>query len=294
MGDPGDREARRRDGPGGTGGGRAWPVLNDGHVHFHGCFDPDRFFDAAEANFERARHKHALPAESVRCLWFTESGGDRFFRAWAEGAAAPRPQRWSLRPAVDGISLLASREGGPEIVVVAGRQVRSGEGLEVLALGTEREFPDGLSFETALGRVTDSDAVAVVPWGFGKWSLGRGRLVARAVAAGAPGRVFLGDNGGRLERSFEPRLFDVARRRGIAVLPGSDPLPFPREVDRAATYGFVLTVAVDAARPGESLRGALGALRDAPPVFGRRSGILPFVRNQVAMQLRRPRGGPRP
>ena len=291
TGDPGLADARSERGAAGAHESPLVPALNDGHVHFHGCFDPDRFLDAAETAFERARRQRALPAKTVRCLWLTESRGDGFFEAWSAGTGPALPRRWSLGPGADGISLVASREGGAGIVVVAGRQVRSREGLEVLALGTAREFPDDLPFGEALDRVADSDAVAVVPWGFGKWWSGRGRLVAHAVETGIPGRIFLGDNGGRLEGASPPRLFDMARRRGIAVLPGTDPLPFPREVERVATYGFVLDAEVDPRRPGASLRRALAALRADPAVFGRRTELLPFVRAQVAMQLRRRGGG---
>lgn len=279
--------------PQGGGGDRVVPILNDGHVHFHGCFDLDRFFGTAHANFERAIRRRALPADSLRCLWLTENRSDHFFRAWIAGEASGTRRGWRFTAGADSESLVARHDEGPAILVMPGRQVRSREGLEVLALGTARDFADGLPFETALREVMDSEAVAVVPWGFGKWWLRRGALVARALELGSPGRLFLGDNGGRLAPSLRPRLFAIARRHGIAVLPGSDPLPFPREVERVASYGFVLEAAVDPARPGESLRQALRTVVEDPPTFGSRAGLLPFVRSQLAMQRRSSEGGRR-
>ena len=97
----------------------------------------------------------------------------------------------------------------------------------------------------------------------------------------------LGDNGGRLRHGRRPPLFERAERRGIRVLPGSDPLPFPHHQVRAGSYGVRLAATLDAARPGRDLYRALvdETVEWAP--FGQREGLLPFLRNQVAMQFRK-------
>jgi hypothetical protein len=163
--------------------------------------------------------------------------------------------------------------------------VRSREGLEVLALATREEFPDGLPFSDALTRVRWSGAVTVLPWGFGKWWLYRGALVEGAIRRTAGPGLFLGDQAGRPQSAVRPRLFREAEARGIPVLPGTDPLPLPEHATRAGSYGFVLERG-----SAEGLKEALGSLSSQPRTFGRRASLAGFCRDQLALRLgpRRP------
>ena len=97
-------------------------------------------------------------------------------------------------------------------------------------------------------------------------------------------RFFLGDNGGRPRVASAPRLFRLAEERGIAVLPGSDPLPFPGQVRKVGGYGFVLTGDVVPERPAAGLKRILAGLTQSPPSFGRRESLPGFVRSQLGMQ----------
>jgi hypothetical protein len=127
--------------------------------------------------------------------------------------------------------------------------------------------------------------VAVVPWGFSKWWFGRGRLLDRTLQS-PPAAFHLGDNGGRLATACEPRHFRAARERGLAVLPGSDPLPLPGDGDKVARYGFVLDPAPAAGSAAGAIKGALRGMGGSPRPFGRREGLMRFCRGQLAMQLR--------
>jgi hypothetical protein len=126
-----------------------------------------------------------------------------------------------------------------------------------------------------------------VPWGFGKWWLGRARLLASTIATGAPGELFLGDNGGRWRRARRPRLFGRAEARRLAVLPGSDPLPFPAQVQRAGGYGFRLFGALDLEQPWVWLRARLLEHGFCPEPYGTRTPLHRFLRHQLLMQVRR-------
>jgi hypothetical protein len=125
----------------------------------------------------------------------------------------------------------------------------------------------------------------VLPWGVGKWLGARGTVVARVLADPKWRRVFLGDNGNRLELGPEPAQFKLARRAGRAVLPGSDPLPLPGEEVRVGAYGFAVDVALDPLRPAAAL---LARLANGSPyvVFGRREPLTRFVGNQLALKLK--------
>jgi hypothetical protein len=217
----------------------------------------------------------------------TETARDDAFAAFAARAGGAARDGWSFRATAEAESLLACRDGGAVLGLVAGRQIVTAEGLEVQALGTMVTFPDGEGLDATLDRVRAAGAVAVLPWGFGKWSGRRGALVEARIREGGAGDLFLGDNGGRLAAGPRPRLLDLAESRGLVVLPGSDPLPIPGQERRVASFGFVLDGPVDADRPAESLKAGLRGLAASPRAYGRATGLAPFVRNQIFMQLRK-------
>jgi hypothetical protein len=246
-------------------------ALVDSHVHFYGCYDRERFFDAAAANFSAAEQHLGLPPGGCWSLWLTETHDDDYFRTFAEGSDAGA--RWRVETTLEPIALEATREDGARILIVAGRQIETRERLEVLALGTAARFPRGMSLDQALRATVEADAVAVVPWGFGKWWFGRSRLLDRTLQS-PPGAFHLGDSGGRPAAAYEPRHFRAARKRGLAVLPGSDPLPLPEDNDKVARYGFVLDPAPDTGSPAGALKGAMRRTSPSRRPKGRSEGIV--------------------
>lgn len=267
-------------------------VIADAHVHFYDCFDLTAFLDSAAASFRDGARQLSLPAETPGVLLLTERAQEDYFRLWSAGDVAAA-DRWSLQRTDEECSLVARRSDGAELYLVAGSQIATGDGLEVLALATTREFPDGRSFRETLDSVLESGAMTVLPWGFGKWSLERGARVADAIDAASPDALFLGDNANRLRWGSRPKLFDVASDRGFRILPGSDPLPFARHTHRAGSYGFAVPAALDGARPAESLREGLRERDTQPPVYGRLEGLTQFFVNQLALQWRKRTGAGR-
>ncbi|HWW19821.1 MAG TPA: hypothetical protein VNZ06_03365, partial [Steroidobacteraceae bacterium] len=146
--------------------------------------------------------------------------------------------------------------------------------------------PDGLAMRPTLERVAASGAFPVIPWGFGKWWLRRGELVRRQLTLFAPQSLALGDNGGRLANAPRPTLFQRAEQQGFAVLPGTDPFPFPGQEARVGSYGFVLENWHRSDQPVEELLQRLRALSGTPRCFGRLTNPLRFAISQVRMQVR--------
>ena len=288
-------------------------LLVDGHVHLHRAHGLKAFLDRAAANLQAAAKLHAAanlytvgdphaagdlyaaagphaaenasPAQGV--LLFTEGAGvDRFgeLARW-KGQPLPHAEGWRVEATEEDASLVLHSDGGASLLLVAGRQIRTAPGLEVLAPCTRQRFPDGEGFHETLAQVRAAGGPPVIPWGFGKWWGARGWMVRTAMEAAEPGSLLLGDNGGRPRRAGVPTLVRVARRRGIPVLAGTDPLPFPSEVRRVGGYGSVLTCPdLDPAHPAEAIRRALA---DAPPVlptFGRRAGLPRFLWTQARMR----------
>ncbi|MGH7629351.1 MAG: hypothetical protein ACREOF_08160 [Gemmatimonadales bacterium] len=268
--------------------GRDRVCLVDSHVHFHRCFDPTRFLSAALANLRAAAAESGVPGPVAGFLMLTESAGESAFRRFQAGALVP-DQPWKLRPTGEERSLVAGSDTPDVVTLVAGRQIVTRDRLEVLALGTLDELPDGLPFGETVARVKKSGAVAVIPWGFGKWWFRRGRLVGELVRTKGD-TLFLGDNGGRLRYAPRPRLFADAARHGVYVLPGSDPLPFPSQNTRAGSFGCFIEGPLNDDRPAESLLALLGELTHQPRAFGRAEGLTRFAVSQIRMQLRKRRG----
>jgi hypothetical protein len=259
-------------------------ILVDAHVHLHPCFDGTLFLNAAAANFRRGAAQVGIPGPYAGCLLLTEMGEERRFQSLRSGERGG--VSWEIQPTEEDCSLVAQRITGERLFLIAGRQIATADGIEVLALGRDAEIPDGLELGETLDRVRDGGALPVLPWGFGKWWLHRGSLVEEMFRRRGGAEVFLGDNGGRLAMSGPPRLFRESRAQGVPVLPGSDPLPLPEHCIRAGSYGFVLSGPLDEAHPAACILRAIRRLKGQPRVFGRRAGLPSFLHDQAALRRR--------
>ena len=222
-------------------------------------------------------------------LLFTEGAREHAFSDLQAGRLAP--PGWTLAPTAEDRALLATRPGRMPLILIAGRQIVTAEGLEVLALGAPGPFEDGRPLGESVAAVRAAGGLPVLPWGFGKWWGGRGRALDRFLVAalGVEDRpaLFLGDTANRPAGLPPPAQFGRAAARGIPVLPGSDPLPLPGGAATAGSYGFVLDGRIERDRPAAGLQALLEGLERAPAVFGRLCGPGTFARRQVAMQWRK-------
>ena len=276
-------------------------VLIDAHVHFHECFAPAAFLESARWNFELVARRHGWKAP-VGVLMMTESEGVDWFgrlsRQAAGGGDGPQVPlgAWTVEPTADA-GALAAVSGNRRLLIVAGRQVVVREGLEVLMLGTTATPADGRPLAEVLAEGARLGALRMIPWGAGKWLFHRGRLLREVMAnQRSLDGFFLGDGAGRPFFWPTPSHFREAARRGIRVLGGTDPLPFPSQGGRAGSFGFRLEGAVDLSRPLESIKAALLDPASRLTPFGRPERAVPFVRDQLAMQRRNrraPRAGSR-
>ncbi len=258
----------------------------DTHVHIYPVFDPDALFDAALDNFARAASRLGVTqAPRDGMLLLTETINDHAFEELAAGRL--RPRRWSVTATADPSVLRLSRDGMPSLWLVAGRQIATREDLEVLALGSTARFPDGEPLERTVAAVDEAAALTALPWGFGKWWGARGTLIDRVMRTPRPRPLYLGDNGGRLALSTRPQLLLRGETLGHKVLPGTDPLPFAGQEARVGTFGLLLPNWQATDRPLAEFARRLQAAADPPRQFGELTGIVPFVRLQIGMQLRK-------
>ena len=270
------------------------PFLVDGHVHYYPNFDRDRFLDSALANFRRAACTSGTRPEYAGWLLFAESAGMHYFRAFRDAVGQATGGAWTFQGTDEAESLVARRDVGAKLVLIAGRQIITAEGLEVLALCCDTEVDDGQPLATVVGAASRLDAIVVLPWAFGKWWFRRGDLIDRFVKSAEPSRIFLGDNGGRARLGPRPRPFRVAESRGIAILPGSDPFPLNYDAKRIGKYGFAIEGTMERSRPAAGLKHLLRHSARPPSAYGCPIGIIGFCVNQLLIRLNRQRIRVRP
>jgi hypothetical protein len=260
------------------------PVLVDAHVHVHAAFDVPRFLEAAERNLVAGARAQGLDdARMTGVLLLTAGRGEGAFERLRHACAVS--DTWRATVHGKGESLLLRSVRGRTLVAIAGHQIVTAERLEVLALCCAAEIADGGSLEQTIAAVRAQGGIPLLPWGFGKWTFGRGARIAQVMAT-ASRPLLLGDNGGRPALSWTPRHLRSGVARGIPVLPGSDPLPFADQALRVGRVGVVMEAPLDLADPAASVRHWLESLEAQPRRFGAGIGFADFVRDQVRMQLR--------
>ena len=270
--------------------GTGLEFLVDAHVHIHDGFDIARQLDTAASNFASQAEKLAATADAEFVLCLTECYGTNrfndFMLACDQNGVVPGlgGSEWQIRRSGDPVSVYAEHPRSGRILIVAGRQIVTAEKLEVLGVGTAGDWRDGRPIRETIDALLRSNAVPVLPWGFGKWLGRRGRIVRNLIDEYRRSSLYLGDNSGRLGIAPEPGEFCLAGQAGIAVLPGSDTLPFSSEVSKTASFGFYARDVPDLGGAWESLRSVLVSGRVHVRPFGTLESPLRFVRNQVAMQ----------
>jgi len=266
-------------------------LVVDSHVHIHPSFNVASFLDSAHENCQHQaqsrHHTHAFRG----FLLLTESWGDNWFQqlgGWADDRKTIQNEsgsKWIAHRTSEVSSLLLQANHGARLFIVAGRQIVVKEDLEVLALLTATQFPDGVGLKDTVDAVRSDGGIAVVPWGFGKWWGRRGQILDEYLATQTPTTFFLGDNSGRPGFLPYPPQFQQARQQGIAILPGSDPLPFTSEYWRPGSAGFTIQGTVSDETPAKDLRQLMGDPRTTFYPYHQTENVFRFVRNQIAMQM---------
>jgi hypothetical protein len=241
-------------------------LLVDSHVHLH---DPARAMD----DLRQAATAFAAAGgnEAPGVVMLAERSGYDVFQHLQSQLA----HTWELNS-------LWYWQGNQRLLVVAGRQIVTAEGLEILGLATRLSLPDGLPAEQVLARLDDADAITVLPWGVGKWLGQRGKIVDSLLERARPGRLFLGDNGGR------PNWWKVPQfSRGLPILAGSDPLPLPGSSNVIGRFGSVVDIQLSEHTPAARLKCALRDPATCISTYGRSTPSLRFIADQTRLRFLR-------
>ena len=238
-------------------------LVADTHVHLYPFYD----LPAAVRGLEE--RLAALAPGAVKIAFLAERADCDVFAAIRNGEAGPPDAEW--RTVSGTVCLEMRRAGVPALYVFAGRQVVTAERIEILALATGSRFADGQSAADTLAAIRRAGGVPVLSWAPGKWLFKRRRIVRRLIETATPGQLLIGDTTLRPKHCPESPLMKAARVRGLAVVAGSDPLPFRGEESIAGTYATTWDAEFDPADPLASIRRTLTAATFAPGTLGRRS-----------------------
>lgn len=265
-------------------------IYIDAHVHIHRDVNIGMLLTSAVQNFHQAEKSlnGSVNQSSQYVLCLTEIQDVQKFQELKSRSKAAETERchWQFRETRESDSLVAVHPDVGELIIIAGRQIVTSERLEVLALGTDKSIPDGNPITDVINRVQELDALAVVPWGFGKWIGKRGAVLDRVLRESFRQPIFLGDNSGRPKHWRRPPHFVEARNYGMRVLPGSDPLPFPSEFERIGSFGFVMEDSVSNINAAADLKRLLLDKKGIVRTYGHLESPIRFLRNQIAMQYR--------
>lgn len=262
-------------------------LLVDAHVHVYDCFDIDTLLDAALHNFNHAAKKTGLYNGFSGVLLLSETSNDNWF---LRSSMVDSCSHWQIEKTRDKTVLQArlltdNADNINVIYIVAGRQIITAEGLELLALVTDSTFKDGLPINSALSTVREQDAVPVLPWAAGKWLGKRGKILSSLLAAEVNNDLCLGDNSGRPVFWSNPSHFKQARVLNIPVLPGTDPLPFAGEVIRVGSFGFSMRGQLSKVQPATDLKRLLRAKETEMLVYGQLEKPWRFFVNQIRLRM---------
>jgi len=243
-------------------------IFLDAHVHLYPRYDRDLLFDTLVARAGRL-----APRAGQIALLMMLREGQRTLAEVLRAAERPRA-RWQVRDeTAPGVCVATC--GTASIHLFAARQVAVRERIELLGLFSEAVIPDGLAAAETLARLRGAGALPVLAWGLGKWLFQRARVVRRLIEAATPEQpLLIGDTALRPAFWGEPRLMALARRRGLRVIHGSDPLPRAGDERVAGSYASLVEGVCSAQQPAADLRRLL--LDPAVPLraAGRRAGCL--------------------
>ena len=266
----------------------------DGHVHIYDCYDLEKFFDYAVENLDHYYKTlyHSEEGEKSnmayeRILLLTEGKQNNFFSKFKKGDGFPGNSNYYCQSTGEDHSLLLTRDGIPQCFLLKGRQIVTKENLEVLLIASGQEIEDGLPIGEVLSRILENNDMAVMAWGFGKWFFSRGKVVTVALRTFDSPGFFIGDNSGRPSFWPEPVQFKEAKKRGIPIINGSDPLPFSDEIKKVGTYGFAVEGEFNKDQPAASLWKILLSPETTINLFGRRDNVPSFFKRQAKIYLKK-------
>ncbi len=264
-------------------------IIADAHVHIHKCFDLSKLLNSAWDNFQKIAYLKENKDTFNAILFLAEIGNENYFNCLIEQVgnnkiSKNKIKNWTFHRTQEDLSLYACNRLEQKILLIAGSQIVTAEKLEVLALITDQRFEDGLPLEVTIQAIISAGGIPVLPWGVGKWIGNRGKILNNLLEESNFPILFLGDNGGRPVFWPRPSYFKQAEKKGLRILPGTDPLPLASECCRPGSFGFTIQGSLSLEEPGEHIKQMLLNPKICLEPYGSLETPFRFIRNQLAIR----------
>jgi len=256
-------------------------ILSDTHVHAYRCYAPQLLFESALRSLS---HQASIRTCQAGALFLTERRTNSFFTILSEDLQVLVQEPEATLTRLSAKVLQLQFPSFIPLLIISGIQWVSESGIEILGLHTETPARKNLSESDILATIHAEGGVPVLPWSLGKWCGQRGRIIKELLEGPATPRFLLGDIPLRARGTCTPRLFELAIKRGLSIVGGSDPLPFPGQETRIGSYGSVLEV------PSITPHALCQALWHPVDFYGERMSIMGATPLAVRALFSRPRG----
>ncbi len=212
-------------------------VVADFHLHIYKVYPLETMIQALFDNLARAAGPVRGQETVVKAAFLAERRRYRIFHDWHRGQF--RIRGFTVTP-LGPHCLEIKTVKGDRLLLFAGRQIATAEGLELLSLANDRDIPDALPFPEATARVLESGGIPALPWAPGKWGGARKAIIRKGIETMAGHGLLICDPSIRPAFFPDPSLFRFARRLGVPVVAGSDTFPVAGEEELVGRYATAL------------------------------------------------------
>ncbi len=258
-------------------------IVADAHVHIYPFYDLPFALQGGIENLKAlsCRLTQDGASQHAYMVWLLAERYDcNFFEKLKEKGSGLKRYGFSVYRSGEKEALIVETSENATLFIIAGRQVVTRERLEILSFFSNTLWEDRkYSVYEILQRVKDSGGIPAINWAPGKWFFKRGRLVEDVIENCTSKDLFICDTSLRNTLWPVPRLMVKAKKRGLKVVAGSDPLPFEGEERYIGAYGTLLKGRFDAGRPAASLRALFRDTADIK-LLGKRNSPITFCRRQ--------------
>ncbi len=265
-------------------------LVLDGHVHVYPHYNLETAIQLGTSNLHSGlKNTNIKGGKNVHTVWLlTERFDCNFFKTVYDSPQNHTINGYNFVPSAEKEALMIEQKGAITHFILAGRQVVSKDGLEVLALATAEFIKDReYTTEELIDKVNEVGGIPVLNWAPGKWFFQRGKIVAELIEKKKPEEFVIGDNPLRHSLWPEPALMKKAMNKGFKVIAGSDPLPFKGEERFIGSYGFHIQGKFDATKPATSIRQLVKNSQKTVEILGKRNDPFTFFYREARIMAKK-------
>ena len=239
-------------------------ILIDTHIHIYPIYSLVDALNYCVNNMNR------IDPQATRVMCLAERHDCDVYQQLLTDPGVLLDKDYQVEPMADDRQIRVSFNG-ESLYILPGRQLITAENIEVLALACTSRITEGQTAASTIEACRKVGGVPVLAWSPGKWFFKRGRVVADLLQSTPPNQLLIGDTSLRPLGWGQPRLIRYARRSGMTVVAGSDPLPFAGEERLFGAYVTQIEVPLGVEQlhelPQRIAAGKAGSVRN----IGRRS-----------------------